>query len=194
MSTQCQCLAFPLRDNTFISFRIQEVLHGEVRKLQTQLTDHTCLSPTGRELNLVVRLRCQVILDIHCSVLRIRYRLRLHIFRIEMSHLGNFTNGTHQVFTAEQHTWLGTKLTTYDIFIQTVVTINDYTVDGSLRAFLDTYFQRDRVVIHIHFYRVGTEEDITIIIIHIGNRIFVCRQTFIQLLLVIHLSRFHSQD
>ena len=111
-----------------------------------------------------------------------------------MSHLGNFTNGTHQVFTAEQHTRFGTKLTTHDIFIQTVVTVNDHTVDGSLRTFLNTHFQRDRVVIHIYFYRVGTKEYVTIIIIDIGYGIFICRQTFRQLFLVIHLTRLHSED
>ena len=91
LAAQRQRLSFTLRNNAFICTRIQQVLHGEVRKLQTQLTDHTSLSPTGRELDLVICLGHKVVLDIHRSVIWIGYWLRNQVFRVEMSHLCYFT-------------------------------------------------------------------------------------------------------
>ena len=84
LTAQRQRLSFTLRNNAFICTRIQQVLHGEVRKLQTQFTDHTSLSPTGRELDLVICLGHKVVLDIHRSVIWIGYWLRNQVFRVEM--------------------------------------------------------------------------------------------------------------
>ena len=182
-----------MRDNALVGLRIQEVLHGEVGKLQTQLTDDTGLTPTGRELDLVVGLGGQVILNVHRSVFRIRYGHRIHVFRVEVSHLGQFTYGTHQGVTAEELARFRTQLTTDNVFIQAVVTVDDDPVDRCLRTLLDTDLQGDRVARHIRLDRIGTEEEVTVIIIDIGHSIIVGLQTLLQFLLVIDITALHAQ-
>ena len=143
LATQRQGLSLTLRDDALVGTRVQEVLHREVGELQAQLTDHTGLSPTGRELDLVVRLRDQVILNIHRTILRIGQWDGIHVLRIEVSHLRQLTHGTHQVLTAEQHTRLRTQLTTDNVLIQTVISFDDHLIDSSLRTLLNTDLQSD---------------------------------------------------
>ena len=111
-----------------------------------------------------------------------------------MTHLRQLTNRTNQVITAKQHTWLRTQLTTYDILIQTIVTIDDNPVDRRLRSLLDTDLQGDRVVLDLHLNRIGVEEEVTVIEIDVRHRVLVRTQTLCQFLLVIDLTRLHAQD
>ena len=143
LTTQRQGLTLTLRDDTLVGARVQEILHGEVGELQAQLTDHTRLSPTGGELDLVVRLRDQVILNIYRTIFRIRQGHGIHVLRVEVSHLSQLTYGTYQVLSTEKHTRLRAQLTTDNILIQSVVPLDNDLVDGCLRAFLDTDLQSD---------------------------------------------------
>ena len=80
---------------------MQEVGNREVCELQAQFTDNTCLPPTGREFYLVVCFGNEVIADVYCAVLRFGLDVRLDLFGVEVSHLLDFTHGTHQVLTTE---------------------------------------------------------------------------------------------
>ena len=111
-----------------------------------------------------------------------------------MTHLRQLTNRTNQVITAKQHTRLRTQLTTYDILIQTIVTIDDNPVDRRLRSLLDTDLQGDRVVLDLHLNGIGVEEEVTVIEIDVRHRVLVRTQTLRQFLLVIDLTRLHAQD
>ena len=173
--------------------RVKEVLHREVGKLQAQLTNHTRLSPTGRELDLVVGLRHQVILDVDGAILWIRQRHRIHVLWVEVSHLCQLTHRTHQVFTAKEHTGLRAQLSANDVFIQAIVTLDDHLVDRSLRTLLNTDLQRDRVALHVGLDRIGVEEEVAIVEVDVRHGIVVGAQTLVQLLLVIHLAGLHAQ-
>ena len=70
---------------------MQKVCQREIGKLQTQLTNDTRLSPTGREFHLVVCLRYQWIAYVYGSVFGARLDVRLELFGVEVSHLLNFT-------------------------------------------------------------------------------------------------------
>ena len=109
---------------------MQQVGQREVSELQTQLTDDTGLSPTGREFHLVVSFGYQIVTYIYSSVFRSWLNIRFDLFRVKVSHLLDFTHRTHQVFTAEQVTRTGTEFTAYYVFVQTVVTIDADLING----------------------------------------------------------------
>ena len=50
----------------------KEVAHGEVGELDTHTSDDTCLSPTQRELQLVVGLLFQFPVDVDSAVVVVR--------------------------------------------------------------------------------------------------------------------------
>ena len=64
----------------------KEVTHREVVKLDTYATDDTRLSPTERELKLVVRLLLQFPVDVDGTVFVVGLDIGVHLFRIEESH------------------------------------------------------------------------------------------------------------
>ncbi len=69
LSADGQGLAITLRQDTTVVFtRMQQVGQREVSELQTQLTDDTGLSPTGREFHLVVSFGYQIVTYIYSSV------------------------------------------------------------------------------------------------------------------------------
>ena len=64
----------------------KEVAHREVVELDTYATDDTRLSPTERELKLVVRLLLQFPVDVDGTVFVVGLDIGVHLFRIEESH------------------------------------------------------------------------------------------------------------
>ena len=64
----------------------KEVTHREVVELDTYATDDTRLSPTERELKLVVRLLLQFPVDVDGTVFVVGLDIGVHLFRIEESH------------------------------------------------------------------------------------------------------------
>ena len=171
----------------------KQVAHGEVVQLNTYTTDDTRLSPTERELQLVVRLLLEVPLNINSTILVIGFGNWVDLLRIEESHRGNFTSRTRQSFLGEQVAWLGAQLTTNDLFIQTVVTINTNLIDMSLRTLLDTHLKVDGVAYNIDLGRLQVVEQVTIVPVVVAHGIFVFRQTLIHQLLVIDVALPHAQ-
>ena len=110
-----------------------------------------------------------------------------------MSHLGNFTVRTFQSFPAEEVSRTGTQLTTYNIFIQTVITVDTHMTDGSRFTFHNTHFQVNGVTVNIDFHRIQVIEYITTVVIVVTDSIFITVQTLIHQLLVIYISFFHTQ-
>ena len=174
LSADGQGLAITLRQDTTVVFtRMQQVGQREVSELQTQLTDDTGLSPTGREFHLVVSFGYQIVTYIYSSVFRSWLNIRFDLFRVKVSHLLDFTHRTHQVFTAEQVTRTGTEFTAYYVFVQTVVTIDADLINGSLTAFVNTHFQVDGVSYDIYFYGFEAVEQIAVVIVEVTDSIFV---------------------
>ena len=123
------------------------------------------MSPTGRELYLVVGFGSQRQTYVNSSVHRIRLNIWLQFFRVKVSHLLNFTQRTHQVFFAEQLSRTNTKFPANNVFIQTVITTDLDLIDSSLTAFIDSHFEVDRVAYDIYFYRVEVIEQVTVVVI-----------------------------
>ena len=74
----------------------QQVAHGEVVELDAHASDDTRLSPTERELQLVVRLLLQLPVNVHGSVVAVGLHVRVYLFSVEVAHLCDFTSRTHQ--------------------------------------------------------------------------------------------------
>ena len=64
----------------------EQVADREVVELDTYLTDDTCLSPTERELQLVVTLLLQSPVHVNGSVLNVWLDIGHNLFRVEESH------------------------------------------------------------------------------------------------------------
>ena len=173
---------------------MQQVGNGEVGELQTQFTDNTCLSPTGRELYLVVGFGDEVITYIHRTVFRFGLDIRLDLFGVKVSHLLDFTHGTHQVFTAEKLSRTGTELTADYVFIQTVVTVDADFIDSSLTAFEDTHFQVDGVTYDIYFHGVERVEEVTVVVVEVADSVFICTGTLFQQLLIVDVALLHTEQ
>ena len=47
---------------------VEEVAHREVVELESDTSDYTGLSPSERELNLVVRLLLKIVVDVYCTL------------------------------------------------------------------------------------------------------------------------------
>ena len=119
------------------------------------------MSPTGGELYLVVGFGYKVITDVYRAVFRSRLDVGLDLFGVEVSHLLDFTHGTHQEFTA------------YYVFIQTVVTVDADFIDGSLATFVDTHFQVDGVAHDVYFHRFEAVEQITVVVVKVTDGIVI---------------------
>ena len=159
LSADGQRLSVALRqDAAIVLTRMQEVGQGEVGELQAQLTDDACLSPTGREFHLVVGLGHQLVINIHRSVFGARLDVRVDLFGVKVSHLGNFAIRTHQVGAAEQLSGACTQFAAHYILVQAVVTANHHLVNRGLPSFGNTHFQVNGVAHDIHFHRVEAIE------------------------------------
>ena len=161
MRTDRKRLPVALRNDTFKRLRVEQILDGEIRKLQTKFSDNTRLPPTGRKFDLVVGFRFEIINQIDSTVFFVRFRFYIHCLRIEMPSLSYFTSRTHQVRFTEQLSRFRTQLPTYNMLIQTVVTIDDNLVDTGLRTFEQTNLQIDGVVQHIALDRNQLEEKVS---------------------------------
>ena len=113
---------------------VEEVGHREVVQLQAHAADDTGLSPTERELHLVVRLLLQVPVDVNGSVFLVGYGRRVDLLRVEVSHRGQLACRAHQGVLREQVAGLGAQFAAHDILIQPVVAIDSHAADVGLRS------------------------------------------------------------
>ena len=72
--------------------RIEEILDREIREREGYLTGHTRLTPTERELHLIVGFGLQIHDDIDSAVVLVRLRADVHILRVEVSGGGDFAH------------------------------------------------------------------------------------------------------
>ena len=172
----------------------QEVAQREVVELDTHTTNDTCLSPTQRQLQLVVGLLLQVPVDIHGTVLVVGFHIGTDGLSIEITHLGYLTIRTHQRLLGEEVTRLGTQLTTYHFLVQTVVTIDVHLIQVGLRTFLYAHLQIDAVTHDVNLSRLDLREHITIIIIVVAHSIIIFLQALFYQLLVVHIAFLHAED
>ena len=80
------------------------------------------------------------------------------------------------------------SLTADNVFIQSVITIDTYSVDGSLWTFYYTHFQVDGVTYDVYFHRIQIIEYITLVLIFVTDSVFVCACTFAKQLLIVDIT------
>ena len=66
-------------------------------------------------------------------------------------------------------------------------------IDGSRFAFVHTHLKVDRVILHRHLYRLDIKEEISAICIEFAHGIIITRQTVVEGLEVVDITRFHTQ-
>ena len=128
----------------------QKVAQREVVELDTYTSDDTGLSPSQRQLQLVVGLLLQLPVDVHGAVLRVGLHVRINGFGIEVSHGGNLTIGAHQGLFVEQVARFGAQFTSYHLLIEAVVAEDLHVAQVRLWSLNDTYFQINAVAHDIH--------------------------------------------
>ena len=187
-------LSITLRqDTTALRSLAEEVAHGEVGELDTRLQNHTCVTITEGEFQLVACLWHQSEVEIYRSVVTVWLWLEVDLFRVEVSHLTDFLISHLEGIHGEEVARLEFQLTADDFFIHTRVTINLDFVDGCLNSFDDADFEVDGVAIHIHFNRFHLNEDITLVVVGILHSVVIFFQTLLDVLLVIDIAFFHAE-
>ena len=87
-STDFKLLGITLRqDTTALRSLAEEVAHGEVGELDTSLQNHTCVTITEGEFQLVACLWHKSEVEVHGSVVRVWLWLEVDLLRVEVSHL-----------------------------------------------------------------------------------------------------------
>ena len=172
---------------------VEEVAHREVVQLQTDAADDASLSPTQRELYLVIALLLQIPVDVHGSVLHIGLHVGQHLLGLEVTHGCQLTLRALQGVLGEEVAGLGAQLATYHVFIQTVVTVDAHVVDVGLRTLLDTHFEVDAVAYHVDFGRHQVVEQVTRVPVVVTHGVLVFGESLVQQLLVVHVALVHAQ-
>ena len=173
---------------------MEQVLDGEVGEFQSEFSDYTRLSPTHRELDLVVSLRFEIEHNVNSSVFLVGHRLYVDGLGIEMTCLGYFTIGTHEVVLGEKLTGLHAKFTADHLFIQAVVTVYDNIIDTRLRTFDHSHLKVDGIAFDVSFDGNELIEEIALIEVSIGDRVFVFRDTFLEQFLIIDIAALDSEN
>ena len=123
----------------------EEVAHGEVVECESHASDDTGLSPTQRELHLVVGLLLKHPVEVDGTAFVVGLDVRVDLFRVEVSHGGDLTIGTHDGLLGEQVAGLGAQLTSYHFLVEAVVAIDADVAQVGLRTFQHTHLQVDGV-------------------------------------------------
>ena len=173
---------------------VEQVSHREVIQLQSYLTYDTSLSPSERELNLVVRLLLKIPVNVHRTVFAVRSYIRVYLLLIEVSHRCYLTGRTHQCILREEIARLCTQLTAHYLLIQSGITRYPHMRYVCLWSLHYAHLKVDAVAYHVHLHGVELIEQVTIIPICVAYGIFILSQSFLQQSLVIHVTLVHTED
>ena len=171
----------------------QEVAQREVVELDTHATDDTRLSPTERELQLVVGLLLQVPVDVDGAVFVVGLHVGVDRLGVEIAHGGYFTGRTLQGVLREQVAGLGTQLTAHHLFVEPVVTVDAHGAEVGLRSFGDAHLQVDGVAHDVHLGRVDAREHVAVVVVVVTHGILVLQQSLVHELLVVDVALLHAQ-
>ena len=181
-------------DASVFAILVEEVRHREVVEFQTDTSDDTRLSPTQRELYLVVRLLFEVPVDVNGAVVAIGLRHGSDLLRIEVSHRCQLASRTHEGIFREEVAGLGAEFASDNVLVEAVVTIDSYAADMSLRTFRDTHLQIDAVANDVHLDGVELIEQITVVPIGITHGVFILCESLVEVLLVVDVAFLHTEN
>ena len=176
-----------------IRFLVEEVLNGKVGELEPQRTHETGSTPSERKLDLVARFGLQLVRYVHRSFFGIGLNVRHEPFLVEVSHLRQLTQRTHDVRLRIELSRLRIEFTPHYMLVHTRVADDVHLVDGSRLAFVHAHLKIDGVILHVYLHRLDVEEQISAVGIEFAHRIVVSRQTVIQRLEVIDIAGLDAQ-
>ncbi len=185
-------MAFALRHDT-IRFFVEKVLNGEVGEFQAKAADKTRGTPTEREFDLVGGLGFELVGDIDGSLLGVRLDIRHEFFLVEVPHLRQLTQRTHDVRLRVELTWLGIELTANDMLIDARVARDVDLIDSCGLALVHTHLEVDTVVLDIDFDRLHIEKQIAAIGIQLRDGIIIALQTLVEHLEIVGVALFDTQ-
>ena len=81
---------------------------------------------------------------------------------------------------AELFARYGAEFAEDDIILGLIVSTDRNMANGGLRTFHDADLKIDRIIIHCGFYRIDTEEEITVILVETSDIAAFCRHLFTQ--------------
>ena len=151
----------------------EEVTHGEVGKLETYLAYDTSLSPAEGELYLVARLGCESELYVDGAIDGVGLWHGVHLFWVEVSHLGYLLHGHLEGIHAEKVAWLEVELAAHYFFIDACVSVDLYLVDGGLYAFADAHFEVNGVAYDVALYVHHIVKDVALIVVECADRLLL---------------------
>ena len=154
-------------------------MNSEVGKFQTEATDQTRGTPTERELDLVGGLSLKLVGNIHRSLLGIWLNIRHKFFLIEVTHLRQLTQRTHDIGLRIELTGLGIQLTANDMLVDTRVTRDIDLVDCGGLALVHTHLEINTVVFYIDLDRLNIEEQVATVGIKLRHGIVVALQALV---------------
>ena len=143
---------------------------------------------------MVVGLRLEVVDDVHSAVFGIGYWAWVHLLGVEVTCLGQFTCRTDKVGLREEFTWTGAKLATDDVFVESVVTVDDHLVDACWRTFNYAELEIYRVALDVHLDGIHTEEEVALIHVEGADAVLILVDTFLDLPLVIDIALLELQE
>ena len=194
LSRQGELLTVASRQYTSVHLVLaEEVTQREVVELDTHTANDTRLSPTERELQLVVRFLLQVPVDINGSVIVVGLDIGTHLLRIKESHGGYLTCRTLKGILREKVARLSTQLTAHHFLVETVVTEDAYIADVSLHALADTHLQVDGVSHNVDLSGFQVVEQVTRVPVQVAHCILVFSESLVQERLVVDVTLLHAE-
>ena len=191
------CIALGQESGALVAVAAEEVLHREVGKLQAGSSDDARLSPSGRDLNLVATFGDEGVSDVDGAGgfvgTNVFVEFALEHFRVELVHGGEFTHRAREGIHGEEVAGLGAKFAANDVIVDTVVAGDANAIVGGLFAFAHANFEVDAVFVDLDFNGIGTEEDITVVVILVADGIFVGVESLVEQRLVVDVTLFHAQ-
>ena len=169
------------------------VFNREVGEFECKFTDDTGLAPTHREFDLVVGFRFETENNVDRAVFFVRLGTDIHVFGVEVSGLGDFASRAHKVGFREELAGFHAELAAYNLFVKTVVTVDNHVVDSRLGAFNDAHFQCDGVAGDFAFDGHEVIEKITLVHVEVGYCIVVFGKAFVHQLLVVDVAGAHVE-
>lgn len=199
LDLQLHGLSVSLRDESgaFVSFS-EEVLHGEVGEFESDASDDACLSPSGREFDLVAAFGGERIGDINGSRFGIRFdvfsEFCLQCFGVELVHLCEVLHGAFDGIHGEEVARFGSEFASDDVFIDAVISGDAHVVEGGLSSFVDSNFEVDGVVVDVDFDRIHAGEDVAVVVVEVCHGVIFVAESFVEEIHVIDISLLHFQD
>ena len=183
---------------TLVAVVAEEVLHREVGELQAGFTHYARLSPTGRNFDLVAAFGDEGISDVDGSGgfvgTNVFVEFALEHFRVELVHGGEFTHRTREGIHGEEIAGLGAKFAADDVIVDAVVAGDTNAVVSGLTSFAHANFEVDTVFVYFDFDGIGTEEDVTVVVILVADGVFVGIESLVEERLVVDVALFHAQS